>query len=418
MRNEEVCMKKALVLAGGIPQIKLIKELKHRGYYVILADYTKKPVAEEYADKFYCKSTLDVEAMRNIAQTEKVDLIITCCTDQALATVSLLSEELGLPCYVDANIGMTVTNKQYMKKRFQEYQIPTADFCVIHSGEEEIDLNYPLVVKPVDCNSSKGVAKVYSDETLRKTLESALQLSRSHSAIVETYIEGQEVSVDVFVKNGRVQILCQSFTEKIKSDEIFVINRGIYPAILSGEVEKQIQSVAQMIADAFGIVQGPMLIQLLVKDDKIYVIEFSARTGGCIKYNMIELASGVDVIKLMVDATEGKQTEVTIQKSDKLVINEFVYASNGVFSHMVGVDECKRNGWIRDAFVLKTKGTVLGDVKSSGDRIAALTYIADNVEDYRNKHNRVCEHIKIIDCEGNNITRYDLLEIGDKTCVE
>ena len=90
-------MKKALVLAGGLPQIELIKELQQRGYYVILADYYENPIARDYADRFYQKSTLDIEAMRTIATTEKVDMIITCCTDQALAVVSKLAEELDLP---------------------------------------------------------------------------------------------------------------------------------------------------------------------------------------------------------------------------------------------------------------------------------------------------------------------------------
>ena len=35
---------KALVLAGGFPQIALIKELKERGYTVVLADYNENPV--------------------------------------------------------------------------------------------------------------------------------------------------------------------------------------------------------------------------------------------------------------------------------------------------------------------------------------------------------------------------------------
>ena len=111
---------KALVLAGGLPQIELIKRLKQRDYYIILADYTNHPIAESYADKFYQESTLDVEAMRKIAVSEKVDLIITVCTDQALNTVALLSEELGLPCYIDAVTGRNVTNKKYMKAIMQE----------------------------------------------------------------------------------------------------------------------------------------------------------------------------------------------------------------------------------------------------------------------------------------------------------
>ncbi|MBR2055083.1 MAG: hypothetical protein IJ968_09390 [Clostridia bacterium] len=55
-------MKKALVLAGGFPQIALIEELKKRDVWTVLADWNENPVARKHADAFYQASTLDVEA--------------------------------------------------------------------------------------------------------------------------------------------------------------------------------------------------------------------------------------------------------------------------------------------------------------------------------------------------------------------
>ena len=72
-------MKKALVLAGGFPQIALLKELKSRGYVTVLADWNKEPVAKAYADIFYQESTLDVEAITRVAREEKVDFLTTVC---------------------------------------------------------------------------------------------------------------------------------------------------------------------------------------------------------------------------------------------------------------------------------------------------------------------------------------------------
>ena len=49
-----------------------------------------------------------------------------------------------------------------MKKVFVENDIPTAKHITAGSlSEDEIShLTYPLIVKPADCNSSKGVKKV------------------------------------------------------------------------------------------------------------------------------------------------------------------------------------------------------------------------------------------------------------------
>ena len=54
---------KALVLAGGFPQIALIQDIKSRGIEVVLADYNEEPVAKPYADRYYQVSTLDIEAI-------------------------------------------------------------------------------------------------------------------------------------------------------------------------------------------------------------------------------------------------------------------------------------------------------------------------------------------------------------------
>ena len=91
---------KVLVLAGGYDQIGLIEELKSRGHYVLLADYFENPPAKKTADKHYQISTLDEDAVKEVALKEQVDLITTACTDQALLTVAKVSEELGLPTYI------------------------------------------------------------------------------------------------------------------------------------------------------------------------------------------------------------------------------------------------------------------------------------------------------------------------------
>jgi len=122
---------KALVLAGGYPQIALIRELQSRGITVVLADYYAQPVARPYADVFYQVSTLDVPGITRVARDEQVDFLITACTDQALLTVAQVSETLGLPCYIDYQTALNVTNKSYMKRMFALHQVPTSRFVTM-----------------------------------------------------------------------------------------------------------------------------------------------------------------------------------------------------------------------------------------------------------------------------------------------
>lgn len=404
---------KALVLAGGYPQIALIKELKSRGITAVLADWNENPVAHAYADTFYRESTLDVQAITRVAQKENVDFLITACTDQALLTVAKVSEDLGLPCYIDYRTALNVTNKSYMKKVFAENDVPTAQFKVMAELDYEAvgKMQFPLIVKPVDCNSSKGVKKVNDLKELEEAFADAVRMSRTDTAIVEDYVCGEELSVDVYVEEGVAHVLCVSNSEKIAADDKFVIFRCKYPAVASETILEQIRDTAQKIADAFGIKNSPMLVQLISDGKRIFVLEFSARTGGGVKFQLIKRVSGFDVIKAVVDLTVGEKPHVEKQApQSKYLSNEFIYCAEGVFDHLEGFEELKDQGVLSEYFLFKWKGAVFdGSVENSGDRIGGFTIQADTPEDLLEKHRIAAQTLKVIDVNGKDMMRHDLL---------
>lgn len=403
---------KALVLAGGFPQIALIFELKRRGYTVLLADYYENPVARQYADLFFRISTLDVDAIRTLALEEQVDLVITACTDQALLTVAKVSEDLGLPCYIDYDTALSVTNKSYMKEVFRDHGIPSAKFFVAgHLCESAIrDLRYPCIVKPVDCNSSKGVAKVYCEEELRAAFALAVEYSRTDTAIVEEFIEGREITVDVQVKDGRAHVLSMAYSDKIPDEGKFVIYRTRYPISESDAVLGQIADTAQRIADSFGLRDSLMLIQLICDGCGIYVLEFSARTGGGVKYQLIKKVSGFDVISAVVDLSLGKSPEVELRDPEtKYITNTFIYCGEGIFDRAEGFEELKAEGIITEHFIFKWRGAEMGGASNSGDRIGGFTVQGDSVVEVRRKYDEALARIRILDPDGRDIMRRDLI---------
>lgn len=403
---------KALVLAGGYPQIALIQELKRRGMTVLLADYNEAPVAKPYADKYYQVSTLDVAAVTEVAKQEKVDFLITACTDQALLTVAKVSEELGLPCYIDYKTALNVTNKSYMKEVFWKNSISTARYMVAGELSEEIvnSFRYPCIVKPVDCNSSKGVKKVYSRQELEEAFAMAVHYSRTNTAIVEEFIQGPEITVDVQVENGKAYVLSKAYSDKIPDADKFVIYRTRYPIMEKDSVHEQIQKTAQQIADAFGLRDSLMLIQMICDGERIYVLEFSARTGGGVKYQLIKRVSGFDVIQAVVDLTLGKKPHVEVKPPEtKFISNVFLYCKPGTFDRLEGFEELKQLGVITEYFLFKWKGAQMTGTSSSGDRIAGFTVQADTLEQLQENYNAAISRIKALDVDGNDILRHELL---------
>lgn len=402
---------KVLVLAGSFPQISLIQSLKRRNIQTILADYYESPVARKYADVFYQVSTLDVDAIRDIALRENVGLIITVCTDQALLTIAQVSEELGLPCYLDHATALNVTNKQHMKKVFAANGIPTAEYISANDvqGIIRAGLEFPLVVKPADCNSSKGVVKVNDMAGLESAFNTARNLSRTHSVIVERWLDGAEISVDAWIVDGKAKILSMSRNDKIPGT--FVIFRGLYPSREAFTVKDKIQEAAQKIADAFGLKNCPLLMQCITDGHKVNVLEFSARTGGGTKHIMINHVAGLDVIDMTVDLVLGNIPRVKdITMSDIYLADEFIYCSEGKFDRLEGFDGLKDSGILSDYYVFKWRGAKFdGSIKNSGDRIAGYTLIADSFAALKDKREKALREMRVISTDGRDIMRHDLL---------
>ncbi len=405
---------RALVLAGGFPQITLIKKLKARGCYTVLADWNDEPVAKKYADKYYQVSTLDVEAIKNVAVKEKADFLITVCTDQALLTVAKVSEELNMPCYINYETALNVTNKQYMKEVFCNNGIPTAKHIIkaAITPEDISSMHFPLIVKPADCNSSKGVAKVKNFTELKEAFDFAENCSRTNTVVVEEFIEGRELSVDVYVDSGRAVVLDITNSEKIKDDNKFVINRTWHPAEINSDTKAQVEKVAQQIAEAFGIVDSPMLIQMIERDGAVFVLEFSARTGGGVKFITIKELSGFDVIDAVIDLTLGEKPKVKKAVSPcRYMIDEYIYCKPGVFDHLENFEELKNQGILFDYYLFKWRGAQFDSISSSGDRIAGFSVQADSLENLYRKQEIANKTLKVIDVNGNDIMRHDLLHL-------
>ena len=403
---------KAFVLAGGLAQIELLQQLKERGITTVLADGNANALARPYADIFYQIPIFDVEAVKEVALKEQVDFLITVCADQVLLIVAQVSEMLGLPCYIDYQTAQNVSDKTYMKRIFWQHNIPTSRYVQMETldWEQIKDLRYPMVVKPVDAYSSRGVRKALNKEELEQYFGEAAAISRAGGVIVEEFCQGEEISVDVYVENGEAKILCVSNSEKINDADRFIIFRGRYPVAATEALREKIRVVAQQIADAFGLKDSPMLIQMISDGENVSVLEFCARTGGNMKYLLIKRACGFDVIGAVIDLTMGKKPHVQLREPEsKYIVNDFIYCKPGVFERLEGFEELMAQGVISDYKPLRPKGMKISGVSSSSDRIAGFTVQADSLEEFNRKHRLAVDAMRVVDTEGNDMMRHDLL---------
>lgn len=407
-------MKKILILAGGSDQIALIEQL--REYFlgqveIILIDQSANVRAISYADRFLPISTMDREAVLDVAHKEQVDYVLTACGDQPLSTMAYVSAKLGLPSYLSVQDVRDLTNKMYMKNKMLQCGIPTAKYYCINkvSNIEELkDLQYPLVVKPVDSNGSKGVKKVFSKQELLDSLCEAFAFSLSGDVIVEEFKDGEELSVDVYVEGTTAKLLSVTTSKKIKQNtDSFTIVQSYYPP-QDEYNENIVMSIVQRIVAGFNLHDTPLLVQLIHDREDYNVIEFSARMGGGSKYKLIHTLSGVDIMKTYVDMVLGNNPHVEPHKKVNYAIMSYVYCTPGTFTSLKNFDKLKHDGIIQDYFVYKMPNSDITKSTTSSDRVAGFLVIGATQDEVQRKLKFANENMQVVDPNGVDIMKHDL----------
>jgi len=100
------------------------------------------------------------------------------------------------------------TDKVKAKEFFKKCGAILPECRLITDVEQKIDLEFPLIIKPVDTDASEGIDEdsvVYSEEALRKKL--AEVLPKFHKVFVDKYINGREFCVPVLFSYGKAEIL-------------------------------------------------------------------------------------------------------------------------------------------------------------------------------------------------------------------
>lgn len=400
-----------MILAGGHDQAAFIEELRKKidQLYIIVVDMNPNVLAAQVADKFLPISTMDLEAVRKAAIEEKVDYIMTACGDQPILTMGILSEELGLPCYLTKQQVLNLTNKKNMKRMMVLNGIPTAKYKTFTSEDtiDDTELEYPLIVKPADSNGSKGVRKVYSKEELLSNIQESFSYSLTDTVILEEFNEGEEISCDFYILDGKAYEIQKVQSNKFKANEnvTSIIYQSILPPpFLTDNARQQLNDIAQKIVKPFELENTPLHLQAIVNGDKVRILEFSARIGGGAKYLTIQNSTGFNMLHAcMLSMLGEKPTIPVIQPTKKCFSRCHLYTIGGTFVDIEGLESLMKESVIEEFIPTKPFGVICKTATSSGDRIGSIWISADNYTELKIKILKAIETIKVMDENGNDI---------------
>ena len=403
----------AIVLGGTYPHISLIKKLKKRGYKILLVDYAENPIAKEFADEHILESSMDREKVLEISKKYNVDLVITTCSDQANVTACYVAEKLGLPAPYSYEVALSVTDKEIMKKKMIENDIPTSSFHIIDKNwkmSEFENLNYPIIVKPTDGYGSKGVRVANNADELAENIPLAIRESQKGFVIVEEYIVGTEIGIDCFVKEGKAHVVMTKHRHKIhdSKNEIEQIFGCTWPAVLSPELQTKIKKITNDIARAFSLKNTPLMIQAIVRENEIYVIEFGARIGGGNSYNIIKRHTGFDIIEASINSFLGIPVEIELIDNPFFYADVFLYMESSVFGYVANINELIDKKIAEDVLLTKKEGVLIGGDLASRNRIGSIILKADSLEQLFSKMSKAVSLVEIYDSQNNPRFRREL----------
>lgn len=178
-------------------------------------------------------------------------------------------------------------NKRDTLSVLSKFNIPKAKSIYL-SKENEIDgekiaaeLGLPFFVKPNQSGSSLGVSMVTTLDDFQKAID--LAFAEDHDILIESYLNGREVSVGVIKYNNQTKVL--GVTEILSQNAFFDYeakylgkSEEITPASLSKEIEEKVIDTAKKVYEALGMT-GFSRTDFIIMNDIPHFIEINTNPG-------------------------------------------------------------------------------------------------------------------------------------------
>ena len=351
------------IIGASYLQLPVVERAKEMGLRTICFAWPQGAVCKEVCDRFYPVSITEKEEILRICREEQITGICTIGSDVAAPTVAYVAQQMGLPGNAyDAAV------RAHDKKLMQQILIDAGVDCpktidqlsilnspylqIVPLGKELSTLNFPLIVKPTDRSGSLGVQKVESEEDLQPAINLAKSLSIAGEAIVEEYIEGREISVEMISQNG-VHYALQITDKTTTGAPHFVELAHHQPSSLPAEMQARIFTITRKALDALGLTNGASHSEYkITADGRIVVMEIAGRMGGdFIGSDLVQLSTGYDFLRGVIEVAIGLPIHVEVQqRAQSSVVFEapenltcsadrtgyIIYRNNEIYKQSVG----------------------------------------------------------------------------------
>ncbi len=230
----------------------------------------------------------DVDGVRKIIKSMKIDYIVPGCNDLSYKVCAELNST-GRYCGLDTLETTEIINNKLAFRTFaSQIGLPVPRII----AEENTGKIWPLIVKPVDAYSGRGMKIVTKSERheLKKAINRAKEFSRSETIVLEEYVKGQLYSHSAIIADRK--IIMDFIVEEYSTANPFVVDtsRVVYdfPQKMLNDIRDSITLMAQKLELGDGLIHT----QFIKKGNSFWLIEITRRCPGDLYSQLIELSTG------------------------------------------------------------------------------------------------------------------------------
>jgi len=343
--------KKLLFLGGNTETVPLVKIANELGATTIVSSSNPESMAKACAAIKYDTDATDVAAMVALAKAENVSGVLPGTDDIFIPAYCKVCDVLGLPCYANEEIIEVFGYKDMFKATCERYGIHGVPEYYLDASMNPRDLariQYPVMVKPVDCYSGIGMTACYSEDELRPAVEKAIAASKSGRFIVEKLMKCDDVGLYYTFKDGVCSLSC--IFDRYTGDGRVALG-NIYPSRHIAHYYERMHANALRLFKAMGIKNGVLLVQAFYENEEFYVYDTGFRLQGEASNLLIEKLCGYDQRELLIHfALTGSEGDLDLCAADDPTLHGRAAASvwfllkEGTVGKIEGLERAKNDG--------------------------------------------------------------------------
>ncbi|GAA3293644.1 ATP-grasp domain-containing protein [Streptomyces cinereospinus] len=315
-----------------------------------------------------------------------LDSVVSCDTndpDSVVATVKNLDRQVDallavgewhMICAADASrsLGLpgpspdgvrAARDKSLTRRLCAAAGVPIPRFARVTDPDEAYrwELPYPCVVKPLDDAGSNGVRLCASAAEAAAHIGALLADTHNErgqrkipAALMEEYVDGPEVSVEILVHGGTPTVVALTWKELSRPPYFFETGHHV-PADLDGDLADRCARVATDALRAVGFDLGAAHVELRLAADGPRLIEINCRPAGDRITHLVALSTGVDLCAELVRMHLGPWTPPTVTTRQAAAI-AFLPADPGDVRAVRGAGHARLAEGVTDVSVYVSAG--------------------------------------------------------------